>query len=131
MRDEARQRDDEHRETIAKVDEKLDALMAMVQKSVESREHQIFQISTPVPPPGIMDTHTLEQARRSPHSAVQPKERPISSIPMPRMTGTREVVDSPPMMSFVDNGGGVYPQRAWAPDAPRRTDMAREPAQSL
>ena len=36
-RDDFRQRDDEHRETIAKVDEKLETLMAMVQISVESK----------------------------------------------------------------------------------------------
>ena len=124
VRSESAQRADEHHVLITRINEKLDSMMQILKDRVEASTEAVpiptFEISTPnVLPPGIMDTHTVEQARRSIHFAPQVEtnatELPIVSIPLPRMASER-VAASPPMTSFADSGAGYYQQRHVQPD---------------
>ena len=112
---EAKQGSDEHHVLITTVNDKLDTMMDML-RNVRSQDVPTFEISTPVRA-GVLETHTPDLMRRSAHfaaavdEAANPDERPISNIPEPRLVREPRIAASPPMTSFVDNGGDGYQQR--------------------
>ena len=118
------QRVDQNHVLTSRVNEKLDAVLAMLESQSSEPGMRNYQISTPVqaPPgmegqglPGIMETHTPAQAQRSPHFE-HVDERPIPAIPVPRCWRGAQHNGTPlppPMTSFVENGGNGYRQREW------------------
>ena len=126
------QRVDQNHVLTERVNEKLDAVLAMLESQSSEPGMRNYQISTPVqaPPgmegqglPGIMETHTPAQAQRSPHFE-NVDERPIPAIPVPRFwRGTQHngAPSSPPMTSFVEEWWKWLPPArvAWY----RRTDQ--------
>ena len=139
------QRVDQHHVLTSRVNEKLDEVMNMLSTQHARPPH--FELSTPVPSPpgimhpGVMETHTIAQAQRSPHFRLPderpspvPDARPIPEIPTPRwMRGAQHTSApmSPPMMSFANNEQqDGYRQREWQPDGQGVT-REQGPSQSM
>ena len=122
---EAMQRIDQHHVLTTRLDQKLDKVLEMLTKDGGGPSR--FDISSPVPEPpgigqpGVMETHTVAQAQRSPHfePMIEREARPAS----------------PPMMSFVQaESQQGYRQREWQPAGASTTvpnAQAREQRQSM